>query len=538
MESNKLKITGVIRYLLLTCVIITGLISIIATGGGDGDSGATGGTADTGGTESETGTLSISLTDAATDDFKAVYVTIQEVSVHISVDEQNAGENQENGENEGDETGYWEVVGEPNRTYNLLELVNGVLEELGVSELEAEHCTQIRLLLGEENDGENNILGVPHPENYSNYVVTDADEYVELQVASGYETGIKLIHGFDIESGVVTELVLDFDAEKSIMKIGNGRYKLKPTIKVIDVEVASTVSGIITDGTEPIAGALVSAQVYDDSATDKKDEVLIKASTITDEEGGYRLILDAGTYNIVAYKDGYTPECTSVVLESETDITDEDFTLTGADTGTISGDVTITSGEEDQSVDISIRQSSDCGDAGSEIEIASDIVSDGGTYGITLPAGTYSLVASTEDYDTLERTIEITSGSDLELNLTFPGTVPSISNLSYDPTESPGGNGIVSVIGSVDFIDDDGNVLTLIHDIFDSEGSQVSDAYTEVDVQEDVAGLTSGTIDITLDFDTDSQDIDDYTFVVYIEDEDANQSNVLTGEFIITENPE
>ena len=409
------KITLAIRYLLLTCVFVTGLISIIATGGGgsgsvgivDGDDG--------------TGTLSIRMTDKVTDDFQAVYVTIQEVSVHTSVDEQNAGEEQENGENEGEETGSWEVIGEPKETYNLLDLVNGVLKTLGVGELEAGHYTQIRLLLGEENDGGDNILNEQHPEEYANYVVTNSGEYKELKVASGYQTGIKLNHGIDIESGVITELVLDFDAEKSIMKIGNGEYKLKPTIKVIDAEVSSTISGIVTDDAEedpnPIEGALVTAQVYGDS----EDEVLIQASTTTDENGEYRLILDEETYNIVVYKNGYSPECTNIELQPATDMTSEDFILTSVDTtGTIEGSVTITDGVTDQIVDISIRQSGECG----VIEIASENnLASGAEYSITLPEGDYSLVASTTVNDETEtQTYEFTidSGSTLDpLDLNF-----------------------------------------------------------------------------------------------------------------------
>lgn len=46
------------------------------------------------------------------------------------------------------------------------------------------------------------------------------------------KTGIKLIHPFEIIEGETTELTIDFDAEKSIIKTGNGEYKLKPVIKV------------------------------------------------------------------------------------------------------------------------------------------------------------------------------------------------------------------------------------------------------------------------------------------------------------------
>jgi hypothetical protein len=47
------------------------------------------------------------------------------------------------------------------------------------------------------------------------------------------QSGIKLVHQFDVPSGQRVDLLLDFDACKSIVKTGSGKYKLKPVIKVI-----------------------------------------------------------------------------------------------------------------------------------------------------------------------------------------------------------------------------------------------------------------------------------------------------------------
>jgi len=54
-----------------------------------------------------------------------------------------------------------------------------------------------------------------------------------VEIPSVYQTGIKLIHPFEIVDGEETVLTIDFDAEKSVVKTGNGEYKLKPVIKVI-----------------------------------------------------------------------------------------------------------------------------------------------------------------------------------------------------------------------------------------------------------------------------------------------------------------
>ena len=99
-------------------------VLIAACGGSGGGSSGGGGT----------GTLALSLQDApATEDYKAVYVTIKEVMVHKGGSE--------------DSDASRETVASPNATYNLLELVNGVREELGLATLESGSYTQMRLIL-------------------------------------------------------------------------------------------------------------------------------------------------------------------------------------------------------------------------------------------------------------------------------------------------------------------------------------------------------------------------------------------------------
>lgn len=403
MSKENTGVLGMVRYLLLFCVIAVGFIAIVATGGGDGDG------------DGGSGTLSLGLTDASTDDYNAVYVTINEVQVHMA-------------------DGEWEVVSSPEQTYNLLELVNGIIEQLALTELEAGDYTQMRLILGENPDGHDggeNILDETH--SYANYIIDTSDNVVELKTPSAQQSGIKIVHGFTINDGGVTELVLDFDAQKSVVKTGGGQYILKPTIKVIDTAVSSTISGTVTDfdTDEGIEGVTVSAQVYDDSATDKKDEVLIQASTITDENGEYKMILEAGTYNIVAYKDNYSPECTKVVLESGTDLMDKDFTLSDANPGIVSGSVEITGGGEEDSATLSFRQ--EC--VGEQIEVKSlNVGYAGGTWtysGVTLPVGTYAVVASADMADEAdERTTQeitgfgVASGANTVPDIIFPVPAP------------------------------------------------------------------------------------------------------------------
>ncbi len=358
----------------LAVIFLVAVFTGCGGGGGESSSGSV-----TGGT---TGTLSLSLTDASTYDYQAVYVTIERVEVHLGGDENFSGN--------------WQTVAEPRKTYNLLELVNGALQTLGLTELEAGLYTQMRLIIGSESDGELNILGNPHP--YANYVILPNNDTPQLFVPSGLQTGIKLVREFMINENQLTELILDFDAARSVVKAGNsGRWLLKPTIKVIGTEILSSIiEGTVVDGSNnPLPGALVSAQVNDPTAPDAADKVVIEGSTVTDTSGRFSIRVLGGTYNIVAYRETYNfvSEC-GVAAVAGAILQLDPIQLTPSGNGTVEGEVTVTGGG---SALISFRAAACAG----QIEVKSINVGDGGSYSQILPAGTYEVVASSEGMTTV-----------------------------------------------------------------------------------------------------------------------------------------
>jgi len=200
-----------------------GLAILAACGSGGG-----GGTAGS-------GTLSVALTDASCgDEFSAVNITVNKVRVHQS---DNAGEGA---------AGWSDIDINPPRKINLLTLTNGVLEELGQTPLPAGAYTQLRLVL-ERNTGK---------DLFKNSVVPTGGAEQSLDTPSGVQSGIKLIHPFTVEANEVKDLVLDFDACRSIVIRGNGTYGLKPVMRAIP----RTLTGIVGTVDLALTGVVVSAQ--------------------------------------------------------------------------------------------------------------------------------------------------------------------------------------------------------------------------------------------------------------------------------------
>lgn len=355
------------------------------------------------GTTANTGKLSLSMTDASTDQYKAVYVTVKEIDIHNSLDAE----------------GTWTTVVTPNRTINLLDLANGVRQELGLVSMTAGHYTQLRLIIGTDKDGGINILSQAHP--FANYVIDDSNNYHELKIPSGFQTGVKIVHEFDINENGTTELILDFDASQSVVVAGNsGTYLLKPTIKVLDSILLSIISGTVTKAADSTAieGALVSAQVYNASAADMRDQVVVQASTPSDVNGAYKILIPAGSYNLVAAKLGFAPVPAAVTTVADATTT-QDFSLAAADSGNVNGTVGITGGTSETYATLSFRQTVALGGGNVVIEIASISVVNGGTYSIDLPVGTYSVVSSTLGKTTQQANVTVVMGTPAVLDVTF-----------------------------------------------------------------------------------------------------------------------
>ncbi len=375
----------------LVCIIAVMVLSSC----GDGDS-----------SDDGQGTLSTSLTDSSSEEYQAVYVTIDRVDVHL------------------EDNDSWKTVATPGKTYNLLELVNGVVEGLGEGLLDSGQYTQMRLIIGEIPDEGLNIFDQKH--DYANYIIDQDDISHELKVPSGSQTGLKIVNGFDINDDQTTELILDFDALRSVVKAGSsGQYLLKPTIKVLTTTDYAIVDGIVTGADSiPLGQVFVTAQTTESEEADIKDQVVLQAGTLTNETGEYALFLEPDDYNLVATKTGYLPVCAAIDLAAE-ELKTVDFNLSlleeTAPSGNLTGLVSIANAVDDQSATIEFRQLMDCSGDNQMVIVKTVEIADGGQYSVDLAPGiTYQVVATTLGKETLiKEDVEVVSGDTVVLDISF-----------------------------------------------------------------------------------------------------------------------
>lgn len=201
-------------HLLRTCGMISTVTAaaLLSACGGGGSSSDT----------NLSGTLGVAITDAPACGFDAVNVTVNKVRVHQSA---TAGDT---------DAGWTDITLSPARKINLLNLTNGALENLGQTPLTPGRYTQLRLVL-DANAGSAMANSV---------VPSGTVNEISLDTPSAVQSGIKLVNQFDVAAGQRVDLVLDFDACKSVVKKGNGGFALKPVVKVVPT-VLNGINGFV-----------------------------------------------------------------------------------------------------------------------------------------------------------------------------------------------------------------------------------------------------------------------------------------------------
>lgn len=287
------------KFIQSTLAVTCAALFVAACGGGGGDSAAT-------------GTLRTAMTDAPSCGYDNVFVTVDRIRVNNSASASPDGD------------GWSEIVLDQPRQIDLLNLQNGVIEELGEVTLPVGRVQQVRFVL--VDNATVDPAGIDFdpdadPTRAPNHVVFSGGGFEDLKTPSGQQSGVKINVGIDVLEGQVADLLIDFDACKSVVEAGNsGNYLLKPVLTAIP-RLSSGVRGSVADALVP-EGVSISLQ---------QDGEVVRATAPIEsidlaDNGEFILSqVPPGTYDLVFTAPGFITKVVTDVVVPEGQLVDLDF---------------------------------------------------------------------------------------------------------------------------------------------------------------------------------------------------------------------
>lgn len=221
------------------------------------------------------------------------------------------------------------VISENQRELNLLDLTNGLTEEIGSVDLNPGFYDLIRI----------HIVS-------AKIVLKDGRQF-DLKVPSGSTSGlkIKIQPAIYVAEGETANVLLDFDISKSFVAQGNTKghingFIFKPTVRGVYMGQAGSIAGNVSDTTgTPLEHAFVkvvsdmNSDYYENEDNNDDDDEKSAfcdnddnhmMATFTDSDGKYKLLgLNEGTYTLVCSMEGFlndTIKDVAVVAEETTNI--------------------------------------------------------------------------------------------------------------------------------------------------------------------------------------------------------------------------
>lgn len=251
---------------------------------------------DMNGPENPKAHLNVHLTDAP-GDYEEVNVDVEGLRIHYTPFDSDTVE-------AGEEDGKWIDLPVDPMVINLLDLTNGVDTLLSSADLDPGHYNELRLILGTENT-----------------VVVDG-EINDLKTPSGQQSGYKIKFETDLESDEELDLIVDFDAARSVHEAGrSGKYILKPVLK-----------GFVEDGEESEVGSITGKVLPEDSDSQVFAIMGSDTSSAHVDASGKFLIrgLSPGSYDLLIqpYNEQYSEtEVEGVMVEDDTEENVGEITL-------------------------------------------------------------------------------------------------------------------------------------------------------------------------------------------------------------------
>ena len=260
----------------------------------------------TGCDNSSEGMLKIRLTDSPYpfDLIKEAKVTITGVKVHVSDSSEVS-------------SGFIELPLDSPQTFDLMDLQGGVTATLINANLAAGTYNQIRLVVS------------------SGYIKLKDERSFDLKVPSGSESGIKVFPDppIEVNGGLTTDLILDFDVSRSFIPIPNAETKVDkitgfnfhPVIRVVNNSSAGSISGTVYNNNDT-PDNLTDDTAIEGAALTAFEGTTEVTSTSSQLNGSYVLMgLPEGTYDINATHPDFqesTKTGISVVVGNDTKGTD------------------------------------------------------------------------------------------------------------------------------------------------------------------------------------------------------------------------
>ncbi|MDE3170360.1 MAG: DUF4382 domain-containing protein [Acidobacteriota bacterium] len=254
-----------------------------------------------------TGMIRVTLTDPPScafpnGSFDHVFVTIRSVQAHVSA---TAGDN---------DPGWQELAPQLNAQPMQIDLFSAsatacLLSTLGSNDaLPAGAYQQIRLLLV-ANSGASVVPATNACGNqgYNCVVLHDGTVY-PLQLSSQANTGLKIPPGqilggpITVKPGEDVDLNIDFNACASILREGNGEFRLKPVLTAGQVSANRTgISGQVVDAAtgKPIVGGTVMVAVEQQGAGGQ-DVVIMQTAADASGDFNFCPLPSGNTYDLVA----------------------------------------------------------------------------------------------------------------------------------------------------------------------------------------------------------------------------------------------
>ncbi|EPS1222730.1 DUF4382 domain-containing protein [Burkholderia cenocepacia] len=380
---------------IIKSALCAAFVPFVLAGCGGGDDG--------GGTQ--TGTLHVAMTDAPSCGFDHVYVTVSQVRVNANA-------------NAADNDGGWSTVSLATpQKIDLLSLTNGVLADLGQTALPAGQYQQVRLVLA-QNQG--NTL--------ANSVVPTGGTEQALATPSATQSGYKIIQPFTVQPNTLVDLVLDFNACKSIVQRGNGSYALKPVVTAVPTVVSGAISGYVASAE---AGATVYAEqggkVVRGTVADSSGKFVLSPLIQSSTQGNYDVVIVQNNFASGIVRSVPVVVNTTTAVSAST----APITLPASTMSTVGGTVTASANafvRALQTIDAnayeitSINANMDTGAYSLSVPAAAPIV---GTYSGSLPVALAAAPAAAGQY-----TIEADAASGATQSANVNATT-SLSNVNF-----------------------------------------------------------------------------------------------------------